>query len=402
MATDWREMALGDVIMLQRGHDLPIQDRKPGEIPVVTSAGISGTHSEPKAKAPGVVMGRYGTLGEIYYLREDYWPHNTTLYVKDFKGNDPHYIYYLLKTLDFTAHNDKTSVPGLNRNHLHTIRVKFTFDVAEQRAIAHILGSLDDKIELNRRMNATLEESARALFKSWFVDFDPVRAKMEGRQPEGIDAETAALFPDRLVESTLGLIPEGWGVQTLGEISEKPQYGFTASASNEPVGPKFLRIMDINKSPWIQWETVPYCHITDHEFPKYALKKGDVVIARMADPGHGALIEQEIDAVFASYLIRFRPRIPAYVRYVQYWLRSAQYWQIVDGLKTGTTRSSLNAQVLNSFRLLVPPEVIALCFAQFVNNFRDQIVENNSQSYSLAATRDALLPQLLSGEVKIN
>jgi len=275
-------------------------------------------------------------------------------------------------------------------------------DLDEQRTIAHMLGSLDDKIELNRRMNATLEESACVLFKSWFVDFNPVRAKMEGRQPEGIDAETAALFPDRLVESTLGMIPEGWQVRALGEISEKPQYGFTASASDKPIGPKFLRIMDINKSPWIQWETVPYCHITDDEFPKYALKKGDVVIARMADPGHGALIEQELDAVFASYLIRFRPHISAYARYVQYWLRSNQYWQIVDGLKTGTTRASLNAQALNSFRLLMPPEVISLCFAQLVNNFRDQIVANNSQSYSLTATRDALLPKLLSGEMRVN
>src|SRR5439155_19087181 len=90
----------------------------------------------------------------------------------------------------------------------------------EREDIVNILGSLDDKIELNRQMNATLEETARALFKSWFVDFDPVRAKAEGRQPEGMDAETAALFPDRLVDSELGPIPEGWQVKPLDKIAD--------------------------------------------------------------------------------------------------------------------------------------------------------------------------------------
>ena len=115
---------------------------------------------------------------------------------------------------------------------------------AEQRAIAHILGTLDDKIDLNRRMNETLEEMARALFKSWFVDFDPVRAKMEGRwRPgeslPGLPAHLYDLFPDRLVDSELGEIPEGWEVKALGDICSKPQYGYTQSAQDGPVGPKF-------------------------------------------------------------------------------------------------------------------------------------------------------------------
>ena len=127
----------------------------------------------------------------------------------------------------------------------------------EQRAIAHILGTLDDKIELNRHMNETLEAMARALFKSWFVDFDPVRAMMEGRDT-GFPRYIADLFPGRLVESELGQIPEGWNVKTLGTLCDKPQYGYTASAQVEAVGPKFLRITDINKIPWIDWSNVPY------------------------------------------------------------------------------------------------------------------------------------------------
>ena len=191
MASEWIEIPLGEAITLQRGFDLPTQERKVGNIPVVSSSGISGYHDEARVKAPGVVTGRYGTIGEVFLVREDFWPLNTTLYVKDFKGNDERFISYLLRTLNFLSHNDKSSVPGVNRNHLHLIPVSMPKGVEEQRAIAHILGTLDDKIELNRKINETLEAMARALFQSWFVDFDPVGAKAAVRRehPRWTDAE---------------------------------------------------------------------------------------------------------------------------------------------------------------------------------------------------------------------
>jgi type I restriction enzyme S subunit len=170
----------------------------------VSSSGVSDYHSIPKVKGPGVVTGRYGTLGQVYFLTEDYWPLNTTLYVCDFKGNDPRFVSYFLRSVDFLAYSDKAAVPGLNRNHLHQALVSYPTDIAEQRTIAHILGTLDDKIELNQRMNETLEAMAQAIFKSWFVDFDPVRAKAEGRDP-GLPKHIADLFPDRFENSELGL-----------------------------------------------------------------------------------------------------------------------------------------------------------------------------------------------------
>jgi len=178
LASEWITTTLGEVITLQRGHDLPEYERKLGNIPVVTSSGISGFHNVAKANAPGVVIGRYGTIGKVYFLKTDFWPHNTSLYVKDFKGNDPQFVSYLLQTLNYSAHSDKSSVPGVNRNHLHSITVALP-PLPEQRAIARILGKLEDKIELNRRMNHTLESMAQALFKSWFVDFDPVTKNAE-------------------------------------------------------------------------------------------------------------------------------------------------------------------------------------------------------------------------------
>jgi len=204
MSGEWKELALGDVIELKRGYDLPQQQRRSGRAPIVSSLGITGCHAEAMVKSPGVVTGRYGTLGQVFYITKDFWPLNTTLYVHNFKGNDPRFISYLLCSLDFLAYSDRAAVPGLNRNHLHTALVRLPTNVAEQRAIAHILGTLDDKIELNRRMNETLEAMARALFKSWFVDFDPVRAKAEGRDP-GLPKDIANLFPDRFEDSELVL-----------------------------------------------------------------------------------------------------------------------------------------------------------------------------------------------------
>ena len=219
----WHEASLGEVIELKRGDDLPQRKRIPGSVPLVSSSGVTYYHTEAKVRGPGVVTGRYGTLGEVFFVPSDFWPLNTTLYVRDFKGNDPRFISYFLRGLDFSAYSDKAAVPGLNRNHLHQAAVRYPADIAEQRGIAHILGTLDDKIELNRRMDETLEAMARTLFKSWFVDFEPVRAKMEGRwRPgeslPGLPAEHYNLFPDRLVDSQLGEVPEGWEVKALGEV----------------------------------------------------------------------------------------------------------------------------------------------------------------------------------------
>src|SRR5690606_31442570 len=125
--------------------------------------------------------------------------------------------YYLLKSLGLDRMNADSAVPGLNRDAAHARAIRVP-PLSEQRAIAHILGTLDDKIELNRRMNATLEAIARAILKSWFVDFDPVHAKARGEQPYGMDADTAALFPDAFEDSELGPIPAGWGIADFGKL----------------------------------------------------------------------------------------------------------------------------------------------------------------------------------------
>ena len=294
---------------------------------------------------------------------------------------------------------------ALTKRMIESFVVRAPADLGEQRAIAHVLGTLDDKIEVNRRMNETLEEMARALFKSWFVDFQPVRAKMDGRWRRGeslpgLPAEHYDLFPERLVPSELGEVPEGWAVKPLGDLSHKPQYGYTASAKDERIGPKFLRITDINKKAWIEWDSVPYCEISTEDFEKYRLRSGDILIARMADPGHGCMIEDSPNAVFASYLIRFRPKSIEYAHLLQYWLRSDAYWQLVRERGSGTTRLSLNAKVLSSFPLVVAPTLVLDAFGESISSLRSRVTANAAESQALATQRDALLPGLLTGRVR--
>jgi type I restriction enzyme S subunit len=349
---------------------------------------------------------------------------------------------YLLGTI-----RRQVTIAGITGSDLVRLRVPL-LPLPKQQAIAHILGSLDDKIELNRRMNKTLEAIARAIFKSWFIDFDPVidnalragnpipdsmaeraeirRQMLDENQPSSssplsqkakdrkyrgsfnfsglvevsID-EIHGLFPDSFQDSELGAIPKGWEVKSLGELCEKPQYGFTTSAKEEEVGPKFLRITDINKLPWIEWSNVPWCEITSAEFEKYKLRIGDFLIARMADPGHGVYIDEEIEAVFASYLIRFRPVDLRYGRYLQYWQHSSKYWNLINARKAGTTRFSLNAKDLSAFPVIIPTFPILEAFSVFINPIRQSIVHYVQESMILTSLRDILLPKLISGELRI-
>ncbi|MBA4113319.1 MAG: hypothetical protein C0492_08185 [Verminephrobacter sp.] len=144
---DWLHLSLGRVSKLQRGFDLPHRSRKKGEIPIITSSGFGEYHSESRVQGPGVVTGRYGTIGEVFYIQENFWPLNTTLYVKDFYGNDPLYISYLLRRIDFHTHSGKSGVPGINRNDLHEIVVALPPTRTEQEAIAKALNDADALIE---------------------------------------------------------------------------------------------------------------------------------------------------------------------------------------------------------------------------------------------------------------
>lgn len=394
MAGDWSEVPLGDVITLQRGFDLPAQDRKPGKVPIVSSSGISDFHSEVGVKGPGVVTGRYGTIGQVFFIKEDYWPLNTTLWVKDFHGNDPKFASYLLRTVDFRSCSDKTSVPGVNRNDLHRIPVLLP-PLAEQEAIAVVLGGFDDKIELNRRMNTTLRAMARALFHSWFVDFDPVRAKHDDSKPMGLDKATAALFPVKFQDSTLGPIPQGWGAGVLGKI---------ISAARERVGKSDAVVLSaVSSSELVRSDDHFNKKVYSKSISNYLkVKRWDFAYnpSRINIGSIGMLKEEIVGAVSPVYEV-FRPT-DSYQWFVEQALAEPDIKVWIQTLCSGSVRQSLKLKDLESIPLVIPPLPIVQEFNKAWDQWHGLIRGNERQSRTLAILRDTLLPKLMSGEIGVD
>ena len=403
----WTRMHLGDFVTLQRGHDLPDAIRRPGNTPILGSFGVTGWHDEAIIAGPGVTVGRSGaSLGVVSYSTVAYWPLNTALYVTDFHGNDQHFAYYFLKQFDFRAYNSGSAQPSLNRNFIHPIPVDVP-PLPEQRVIAHILGTLDDKIELNRRMNETLEEMARALFKSWFVDFDPVRAKMEGRwRPgeslPGLPAHLYDLFPDRLVPSELGDIPEGWVVKTLGEVATI--VGGTTPSTKEPqyweggihcwATPKDLSALSVP----VLLETER--RITDAGLGKIGsglLPGGTVLLSSRAPIGYLAIAEVPV-AVNQGFIALLAREWVSNL-FLLYWCETA-HEEIVNHAN-GSTFLEISKGNFRQLIVVMPDSSAMAMFDRGVRLLYERIVSNERETRTLAAQRDALLPKLVSGEMRV-
>jgi type I restriction enzyme S subunit len=376
----WPAGRLGDVVTLQRGHDLPSYTRQDGNVPVVSSSGITGYHNESKARAPGVVTGRYGTLGEVFYLDQDYWPLNTALYVTDFKGNVPKFVAYFLKHVLLSYQSDKAAVPGVDRNVLHEMEVR-TPDRDAQQRITDVLSAYDDLIENNRRRMALLEKAARLLYEEWFVRLR---------------------FPGHERARMIAGVPEGFERKPLSGLCERIDYGYTASAEQEEIGPKFLRITDIVPEV-IDWSAVPYCPIEDEKLERFRLLEGDIVVARTgATVGYAKrLHKRHPDTVFASYLVRLRLKPEVDNIMVGVFVESDSYKDYVQSRVGGAAQPNANARVLAGAEMLVPPRRLQHDFHEFVEPLVDEREVLQQQNQKLKAARDLLLPRLMSGEIAV-
>lgn len=312
------------------------------------------------------------------------------------KKVNPHYIYYLLSSRAYQDYLKSLDVgsaqPSIKVPHLLGINVE-VLSLNIQNKIVDTFSILDDKIELNIQMNKTLEAIGQALFKHWFVDFEFPNEK--GKPYESSGGE--------MVDSELGEMPKGWSiVENISDICEKINYGYTQSASKKIVGPKFLRVTDINKGDWINWNSVPYCEIGDKDLAKYILKRMDIVIARMADPGKIAIFESDIRTVFASYLIRIRFKDPLQAYYLYYLMKSRYYQNYILGASTGTVQKSLNAKGLtNGLSIVIPDKAILRKFNDVIILLRGKVNINLSENNNLSRIRDSLLPRLMSGRIRV-
>jgi len=267
--------------------------------------------------------------------------------------------------------------------------------LAEQRAIAHILSTLDDKIELNRRMNETLEAMAHAIFKAWFVDFDPVRAKVEGRQPAGMDAETAALFPDSLEDSVLGEVPTGWKTGTLADLFVER----TERNLNNLDIPVFSAVKTGELVLSDEYFTK---QVYSRDLSKYkVLAKYDFAYnpARINIGSIGMLTNSNSGLVSPVYVVA-QPNI-AYKWFLVFFIREIQTREIIAQLCSGSVRQNLTYADFASIPIIIPPTTVAEVFSQQYLLLRNTIEAHEYESKTIAALRDALLPKLMSGEVRV-
>ena len=390
MSTKWRETTLGEFVALQRGHDLTDPERRPGRIPVMGSAGQNGFHDTARAKGPGIIIGRSGaSFGQVHFSSTDYWPHNTGLYVTDFKDNDPYFAYYFLKAIDFTGYNSGSAQPSLNRNFIYPIPVRIP-PLSEQKRIAHILGTLDEKIELNRRMNATLEAMAQALFQSWFVDFDPVRRNAEGATSRPEDS----LFPDSFEDSAMGDVPVGWKVCPMSETIE--------------VNPK-RTLRKGSVSPYLDMKNLPTQgfsadEVIDREFSSGTkFQNGDTLLARITPclengkTGFVDFLEDRQVGWGSTEFITFAPKPPLPPQFGYLLARSDSLRAHAIQNMVGTSgRQRVPYDCFDKYLLAVPSPEVAKHFDRITSLLMAKIKANSEETRMLASVRDALLPELLS------
>ena len=263
----------------------------------------------------------------------------------------------------------------------------------EQRAIAHILGTLDDKIELNRRMNRTLEDMARAIFQDWFVDFGPVRAKLEGREAY-LPSDLWDLFPDRLVDSELGEIPEGWEVGKVEDVAGQRRLG----AKPEQIDPN---------TPYIALEHIPRQCIALSEWDKakglasskFRFEEGDILFGKLRPYFHKVGVAP-LNGVCSTDIVVVSPKSKDWFGFVLGHLASPEFVDYTDATSTGTRMPRTNWTDMASYEIPLPSRELAKAFTGLAQPWVDKIVSAIHESRALTAQRDTLLPKLLSGEVK--
>lgn len=343
---------LSEFITLQRGFDLPSGKRKDGVVPVVASTSVNGYHNEAKVDGPGVVIGRSGSIGGGQYINDDFWPLNTTLWVKDFKGHNPRYVYYLFKSIDFSRFNAGAGVPTLNRNHLVSIKVK-SLSKLEEENISNVLITYDNLIENNCRRIQLLEESARLLYKEWFVHLR---------------------FPGHEQVKIIDGVPEGWEKKPIRQIATL-NYGKALKAEVRSPGP-----FPVYGSSG---------EVGSHD--KALVKGPGLVVGRKGNVGSIYWVNTDFYPIDTVYFISAEESS----LFLYHALKNIQF------INTDVAVPGLNRDMAYSREILVPDDKNYERFLLEVIPIQEQVNKLQDYNNKLAQARDLLLPKLMSGELTV-
>lgn len=398
MSSDSRPTRLEHVLNFANGRSSP--DRaEHARYPVYGSNGLIGRAGEKNSEPNTIVIGRVGSYcGSVRFSKDACWVTDNAIRATAKNDHDPVFLYYLLKHLNLNSWRSGSGQPLINQATLNSIEAPIP-EPTEQRAISGVIGALDDRITLLRETNATLEAIAQALFKSWFVDFDPVRAKMAGLPPEAMDEATAALFPDELGETELGLVPKGWQVMPLADAFE-----FNPS---RPLKKGVL-------VPYLDMASVAtHGHRTEAPIQRELgsgtkFCNGDTLLARITpclENGKAAFVDFLADGQIgwgSTEFLVMRPKgsLPDYFAFLL--CKHQPFLDFAIQSMVGTSgRQRIQNEALGRYPIAVPPDAIAQAFGQVVDALQSSIAANDGQSKTLATVRDTLLPRLISGQLRL-
>lgn len=385
----WDEVELGDVVTLHRGYDLPSSQRRSGTIPIVSSSGITGYHDEAKISPPGVVTGRYGTLGEVFFIEEPFWPLNTTLYVSDFHGNDARFVSYFLQCQSIATQGGASAVPGVNRNVLHRMPARRP-PLGTQRKIAAVLSAYDELIENNSRRIELLEEMGKRLYREWFIDF---------RYPGHKNVP--------LVDSNLGLVPRGWTTGCIGDhatIVRGRSYRGVDIADES--GVPFINLKCIARDGGFRAEGIK--RYTGEFRDAQKVHAGDIVIAVTDMTQERRIVARaarvpnlgEEFGIFSMDLVKVIPKdLPS--EYLLGLLMYSDFPDRVKGYANGANVLHLHPDRVADYRSSFPPPAIASLYADHLDPMYCLADELHAANGRLQAARDLLLPRLVSGEIDV-
>lgn len=383
----WRKVRLGDWIELKYGFGLSEKERIKGDVPVFGSSGILGWHNKPAVKKEGIIIGRKGNVGAVYFSEKPFYPIDTVYFIDSLKKTgDLKFFYYLLKTINFQKVDINVGVPGLNRDTAHDLEILIPENLDEQKRIADILSAFDDKIELNNKINKTLEEMAQAIFKEWFVNF-----RFPGYEKV------------KLIDSELGKIPEGWKVKMLPEVFDFLEGPGIRNWQYTRKGCPFINIRLIqNNDINVKLANFISEKEANEKYKHFHLKERDMVVSTSGTLGRSAIVRKEhLPLLLNTSVIRFRPKDNKSYAFMYQFLKSDYFQNKILTMASGSAQPNFGPTHLKQIKILVPEKDILDKFNELVNPIYEIIIGNMSENQTLAALRDLLLPKLMSGEIRV-
>ena len=359
------------------------------------------------ARPGDIVFTQRGTLGQVsvvptHPFRSYVVSQSQMKLTVDRRKADPRFVYYACTSSDFVAQvlNNAVAagVPHINLGILRGLRVPLP-TMSRQVEVADILSSLDDRIDLLRQANVTLESIARVLFKSWFIDFDPVRAKVEGREPEGMDAATAALFPAEFEESSLGLIPKGWRAGSLSELADLNARSWTTRRA-----PTEIAYVDLAGVKCNVFDTPQrYMFVDAPSRARRELRVGDTLVGtvRPGNRSFGFIAQSELGLTGSTGFAVLSPRDAVAAPFIYLCATRDENIERLSSLADGGAYPAVRPELVLNTSCTLPPDVVITAFSSIAEPLMNAVAANTARARVFAELRDTLLPRLISGRLRL-